>query len=139
MEHASSLGSSQLSCSCIEHAVEACILHINVAYYILHITEDPVLHPLVIIVPILVSALCGLRWLMHFMMAPISSSFSLMSITTCGTCLDGSTSAPIPPQQLLFGAECDVHLKHSKNMKTDRAVDFLKLNVCKGGPAYLCS
>lgn len=66
-------------------------------------------------------------------MAPISSSFSLISITKCETCLDGSTSAPVPCRKLLFGAECGVHLKHSKNLKTYRAVDFWTLNECLGG------
>lgn len=42
-------------------------------------TEDPALHPLVIECPSLSEDLWGIRWFKHFMMAPISSSFSLIS------------------------------------------------------------
>lgn len=69
-------------------------MHINMTYYILGLTEDPVLHPLVIVVPTLISALCGIRQLIRFMMAPISSSSSLISITKCETCLDGEGLLP---------------------------------------------
>lgn len=58
LEQASCLGSSPLSCSCVAHAVEQHILHINVTDYMACSTEDPTLHSLVIECPSL-SESCG--------------------------------------------------------------------------------
>lgn len=61
------------------------------------------------------------------MMNPISSLLSLISVTRYESCLGGSAFVPVPSQQLLFEAGHGIHLRHSKNMKNNRAVDFWKL------------